>query len=606
MRGVNPMLNRLMKLFGSLKLAVVLLVILTVVLAVTTFYESATSSRQALLDVYQSWWFNTLLLLLALNIGAAALTRWPWKRKHVGFVVTHAGLIVILGGCSAAFHYGTEGMMDLRVGHPPTDFVRLDDEALTVVVPETGVRAKTVLRIRKDGSVQPGAIEPSKDLRLTLAGFLPNTKIVQHIEEGGTEPNPALQFRLQSELAQQTVSDWLVAGSAGHDRASLGPAQVVFVVAHDAEELKHLLAEPGRADSGAGAPTISISVGGKQFKFDVAGNVDKHLDLGDTGLSAHIAGYWPDFRMDENHKPSSVSDEPNNPATVVILRRGEDEERHFVFSNPQMPPIVRATTGQPLGADVRLAAGAQQPRAGMLTVVLGPDGALHYAAAAKQGFKSGPLPLGEAISPGWMDFQFTAEKFVANAVVSERIEPAPADPQGGFPAVQVTADAAGQQQSDWVRFGQPAVLQIGGKTVHLGYGWNSMRLPFTVALEDFVVERDEGSMNVGGWTSKVVFHDVERGLTQRASISMNNPAWFNGYKFAQASWNPNDLMYSALQVKKDPRFVTWLTWAGAILITVGIILMFWLRRWFGGANGENGEEERVKREERPRQEMVPA
>ena len=120
--GRSPMFVRLFRVLGSLKLAVVLLVIIAGVLAIATFYESAASTKAVTTQVYKSWWFNYLLLgLLAVNVASAAFTRWPWKRKHIGFVITHAGIITILGGCGAAFHYGTEGMLELRVGEPPAD-----------------------------------------------------------------------------------------------------------------------------------------------------------------------------------------------------------------------------------------------------------------------------------------------------------------------------------------------------------------------------------------------------------------------------------------------------------------------------------------------------
>ncbi len=596
------MLARLLKIFGSLKLAVVLLVIITAVLAVATFYESAESTKAATTQVYKSWWFNYVLLgLLAVNLAAAALTRWPWKRKHIGFVITHAGIIIILGGCGAAFHYGTEGMMELRVGHPPGSTVRIDEEALTVVVPETGQRVKTTLRIRKDGSLEPRAVTLAKNIRLTLDEFIPNTRAELAVAEGGPESNPALRFKLDSEATQQHVSDWLLASPPERSRASVGPAQFEFIVAHDEADLKRLTtATEERTDT---KPVVVISVGGKSFRFEVTDDREKHLDLGDTGISAHIKGYWPDFRMDENHKPVSVSDQPNNPAAAVILSGSGNEQVHFVFANPQMPPVVRTTSGQPIDADVRLTVGGLQRRSGVMTIVLAPDGkTLHYAVAAKAGFKSGPLTVGEPVATGWMDFQFTAEKFVPNAKVTDRLERAPEDSEGGFPAVAVTAHADGATQSQWVRFGQPAVIDVAGKAIHIMYSWDSMPLPFTVALEDFVVERDEGTENVAGWTSKVVFHDEEHGLTQRASIWMNHPAWFEGYKFSQASWNPNDLKYTALQVKKDPRFVAWLTWTGAILIVAGIALMFYFRRWFGGGDA-SGE---VEKEARKVEEMVTA
>jgi hypothetical protein len=594
--------NRFLKFFGSLKLAVVVLLFLAMSMAAGTILESRQNARVAAQVVYRSWWFNGLLALLAVNVAAAALTRWPWKRRHIGFVITHAGIITLLGGCSAAFHYGTEGMLEMRVGQPPANLVRVEDQALTVVVPESGARSRTPLRVKNNGTVRPGAIQVAKDLRLTLDTVLPNSRVLQIVQDGGSEPNPALQFRLKSDMAGQDVTDWVLTTPPERSHASIGPAQIEFVAARDADDLKRLLAEPDRAQKGA--PTLLVQVGPKQFTLPINGNLDKHVDLGDSGVSAHVAGYWPDFRMDENHKPSTASDEPNNPAAVVILSRGGDEERQFVFASTEIGPIVKTTRGNGIGAQVRLSGGATPKRTGVMTVVLAPDGSLHYAVEAKAGFRSGEMKVGEPVATGWMDFEFTPLKFVPNAVASERIEPAAVDPEANSPALKVTARAGDQEQSQWTQFGQPVVLTVGGKTVHVLYGWDTMQLPFTVELEDFVVDRDEGSMNVAGWTSKVIFHDDVRGLTQRASVWMNHPAWFNGYKFSQASWNPNDLKYTALQVKKDPKWVTYTTWAGAALIVGGIALMFWGRGWLqrkdesGGRKAEDGREKDNGRETR--------
>ncbi len=410
---------------------------------------------------------------------------------------------------------------------------------------------------------------------------------MQLVQDGGTDPNPALQFELKSEMAGQDVTDWLVAASPERSHASIGPAQFEFVLARDADELRRLTSAP--ADAAKAGPELRIEIDGKPFTVPLAENVDKDVRLGESGVKAHIAGYWPDFRLDENHKPSTASNDPNNPAAVVVLSRGEDEERQFVFASGQMDPIVRTTHGQAIGAHVNLTGGvAPKQRSGVMTVVLAPDGSLHYAVAAKAGFKSGEMKVGEPVATGWMDFQFTPVKYVARAVTSERVEPATTDSDDNAPALKVTAHANGQEQAAWVRFGQPVVLEVGGKTIHVMYAWDFMQLPFRVELEDFVVERDEGSMNVAGWTSKVIFHDDVRGLTQRASIWMNHPAWFNGYKFSQASWNPNDLKYTALQVKKDPMIVTYVTWTGAVLIVGGIALMFWGRGWLQKKAGDDG------------------
>lgn len=597
------MQNRFLKFFGSLKLAVVVLLLLAVAMATGTFLESRDNARVAAQIVYRSWWFNGLLALLAVNVAAAALTRWPWKRRHVGFVITHAGIIILLGGCSAAFHYGTEGMMEMHVGEAPANVVRIEDEALTVIVPETGERAKALVRVKRNGTVTPVAVQVGKDVRLTLDAFIPNTRVIQVVEDGGTDLNPALQFELKSEMVGQDVTDWLLAASPEQSHASIGPAQIEFIAARDADEVKRLTS--ASADAATAGPELRIEIDGKSFTVPVAANVDKDVPLGESGVKAHIGGYWPDFQLDENHKPSTVSNDPNNPAAVVVLSRGEDEERQFVFASGQMDPIVRTTRGQAIGARVTLAGGAApKQRSGVMTVVLAPDGTLHYAVAAKTGFKSGEMKVGEAVATGWMDFQFTPVKYVAKAVTSERVEPLAKEEDNNAPALKVTAHIKGQEQGAWVRFGQPIVLEAGGKTVHVIYAWDFMQLPFRVELEDFVVERDEGSQNVAGWTSKVVFHDDVRGLTQRASIWMNHPSWFNGYKFSQASWNPNDLKYTALQVKKDPAIVTYVTWTGAILIVGGIALMFWGRGWLQKKPKTEGG--KMKDERRTKEEMVTA
>lgn len=85
---------------------------------------------------------------------------------------------------------------------------------------------------------------------------------------------------------------------------------------------------------------------------------------------------------------------------------------------------------------------------------------------------------------------------------------------------------------------------------------------------------------------------------------MNHPAWFNGFKFSQASWNPNDLKYTVLQVKKDPTYVTYLTWAGAVLIVSGIALMFWGRGWLQKKTKDEGPT--MKDKKRKKAEMVTA
>ena len=58
------------------------MVVMAVVLAAATFLESAKGREYVQWHVYKSPWFMALLGLLALNILAATIVRFPWRRGH--------------------------------------------------------------------------------------------------------------------------------------------------------------------------------------------------------------------------------------------------------------------------------------------------------------------------------------------------------------------------------------------------------------------------------------------------------------------------------------------------------------------------------------------
>src|ERR1700681_4431541 len=90
--------NAIFEFFASLKLAVVLLAVLIVGAIVGTLYESSFDAKVARTYVYGAPWFNVWLLLLGTNLTVSALSRWPWRKHHLAFLVTHLGIITLLTG----------------------------------------------------------------------------------------------------------------------------------------------------------------------------------------------------------------------------------------------------------------------------------------------------------------------------------------------------------------------------------------------------------------------------------------------------------------------------------------------------------------------------
>ena len=89
---------RAYEMCASLRLAVILIFTLAATLAFATFVEGAYGTAAVQFFVYQTWWFNALNALLAVNIFCAAAIRFPWQRHQTGFVVTHIGLLTLLFG----------------------------------------------------------------------------------------------------------------------------------------------------------------------------------------------------------------------------------------------------------------------------------------------------------------------------------------------------------------------------------------------------------------------------------------------------------------------------------------------------------------------------
>ena len=84
---------------ASLKLAMVLILAAAVVLGAATFVEKFFGAEAARTAVYGTTWFAGLNAFLFLNVLSAMLIRFPWKRRQAGFVVVHAGILVLLAGC---------------------------------------------------------------------------------------------------------------------------------------------------------------------------------------------------------------------------------------------------------------------------------------------------------------------------------------------------------------------------------------------------------------------------------------------------------------------------------------------------------------------------
>jgi hypothetical protein len=637
--------NPIFEFFASLKLAVVLLSMIIVAAIAGTLYESSFDAKVARAYVYGAPWFNLWLVLLGANLACSALSRWPWRKHHLAFLITHLGIITLLIGSLIGRIWGIEGTITLFKGEPPTNRLLVNERQLRVHDVDGIVKGYPAEFLH-----HPPTPEQPRDLgllassaRLRIVDYAPaiESKLnPKRLNDGGT---PALHFTVATAMMNQHLDGWLLADDPQNGNFSMGLANIEFkrgtaAPITSASKSTSKIEEPtdleesifafskapeeqvGRVRKGGstGAKVrfeqpqngnkgrVLVSLGEKETSFDVTENLGHNVAIEGTPFTLKIDDYWPDFRI-ENGKPTSLSDQPNNPAVLVTIR-GKGVPASESEPNPHGVAKDLTTTG---GPPAMPSPGEETPN--HLTLFIADDGNLSYELASrKNGKSSGKVELNNPLSTGWADWQLTVDKTMPHAASSmdfnptnSETVPATADLPDG---VRIRIQQGGETFERWAPAGWQITIPTSPRSTMVAYGWKTVSLPIGLELLDFEVKRNEGSDSPAGFKSTLQIITAE-GDTARGSCWMNHPfsypgAWWRTwtgltYKISQASWNPENLGQSTVQILRDPGWL--LKWIGSLLVVIGVFMMFYLQPYRKQTEGEpiTPASPNPKEEERP-------
>jgi len=124
----------------------------------------------------------------------------------------------------------------------------------------------------------------------------------------------------------------------------------------------------------------------------------------------------------------------------------------------------------------------------------------------------------------------------------------------------------------WLRGGHDNKVEFVFNTHIIKISYNSLEieLPFSIKLEDFILERYPGSISPSSYKSNVVLIDEEENVNLPYSIYMNHILKYKGWRFYQSSFD-KDEKGTILSVSKD--FVgMFVTYVGYIMLFLFIIL----------------------------------
>lgn len=551
---------------GSLNFALLLLATIAVAIATATILESRFDTKVAQTYIYKAPWFLFWLGFLCVNLFCVTLTRWPWKKKHLGFVITHYGIITLLIGAVIGSKFGFEGNITLHAGEPPTNRITTARSVVQLQGPKDGelyTLPFDAAALRPSESHPRRFVVPGTDWRIVVDGYAPHLIRDPHlfpVKDG----SPAVILKMDSRMAGQHLAIPLRLNDPSLGDADLfGLAHIRFRETLPLHELKReretqvVFANfaPVIQSEGAGSGmTIHLSkdareltVGSETFQRDEI--MDREVVVGTARIQ--IAGYWPDFVM-KNGAPSTKSQDPNNPAVIVRVEY-------------EMEPSLRelALELAPAGNGLRY----QFVRDGRIV-------------------SSGVAEKGSSLSSGWMDWEVRIADFASSAEIRNEIRlPAENEPETGIPGLRARLETGSGPVGEpaWIESGRLTDLVSGSDRVRIGYGLEVIQVPFTLALLSFEVPRYEGTETPADYIATIQFADPSTGRNRIAIAKMNHPAsWPGGfwaittgwnYKFSQAEWNPRDLDETTLQVLYDPGWL--FKWTGSLAICAGIALMFY-------------------------------
>jgi len=119
------------------------------------------------------------------------------------------------------------------------------------------------------------------------------------------------------------------------------------------------------------------------------------------------------------------------------------------------------------------------------------------------------------------------------------------------------------------------VFEFKGLVYEMEYGSKKIELPFYIGCKDFRLERYPGSSAPSSFESDLIINDETNGVYKEKTVFMNNVMDYEGYRFFQSSYNPDE-KGTILSVNHD-WWGTNITYVGYLLMAIGMILSLFAR-----------------------------
>ena len=448
------MKERLKNALFSTRLTAVLFLLYPTAMAFGTFIESWYSTDTAKIWIYNAWWFELLMVLMAVNFFGNIFKYRLLRKEKWAVLALHLSFLLILFGAFVTRYFGFEGVMPIREGVTENQFLS----------------EKTYLTVFVDGDMNG---EPR---RKKLQGDL---LLSEHVNN---------TFNWKNDFNGQEFSiryvDFLENATEGLVLDETGERYLKIVEAGDGNRHDHYLKEGELVN----IHNILFSLNKEQ-----EGAINIKLEDGLYTIDSPFSGQF--MRMADQFQGSLEA----NTESPLQLRS--------LYTLPNFQFVI-------------------------------PEPALR-----------GSFDIVKADTQG----------------------------EGVQNALRIEVSSKGEEEVITLLGGkgvtnEPKKVNVGGLEFYLQFGSLPIELPFAIRLNDFIAEKYPGTeKSYASFMSRITVEDDE---AFDYDIYMNHVLDYKGYRFFQASFNPDE-KGTILSVNHD-WWGTWLTYAGYMLLYLSMIGIFFI------------------------------
>lgn len=575
--------NWLWELLSSVKLAVVVIFLIAVACILGTFIVQGRNTSEytarygkfwtAIVegaqfnDVFHSYWFSVLLLLLCVNLFVCAVKRWRNTILQLGFLATHLSMILIMVGCLFDGWFGSKGAVNMIEGQA-IDFYYAFDEAQTKIPLDFKVlledfelekhepKFELITYTKKNDKERTISTEIGldqkvafSDYKVTVKKFVPNAELEHEAINTSKEvTNPAVFTKLYNS-GRLLVEGWLIAKNRYWYDYKRKDVRFEYLWAENAEELEKLVAADVKEVLTKEEPKLTVILKDRNQQMTLPFKVGEHYTVANTEYHVQVEEYVKDFA---NKNLPIAQQTGDNQAANVSIHGPQGDESRWIFANYPDWDGMHATKYSNIKLVFEPAGSAKAIRHFVKLIQSADAGnKLVYLKDGKVA-QNITWELGKPYDIGDTGVVVELEKFYPSFGMKQNVkqnDEAPANP-----AIYVETKGPLGNVSEWM-FGKDERVWW-YKDANLALLYKEAR----EMIKDFK-------------STLTVIEDGKPVMTK--VIEVNSPLSYKGIDFYQANYDPNNPKFSGIQISSHPGIA--IVYSGFIILCIGITFIFYVK-----------------------------